>query len=100
MEGLGIVFPCVSVLVRPCRKTNGQIYLKGEIKVKTTVQVRETYKSVKDYEKNCYLVSPSISKRRSVRGKSYYVRRYFRGGQDFEKAIKRLALKHIDKNAG
>ena len=74
--------------------------MKGEIKVKTKVQVRETYKSVEDYEKNCYLVSPSISKRRSVGGKSYYVRRYFRCGQDFEITMKRLAEKQSKRNAG
>ena len=81
-------------------KDKQKIYLKGVIKVKTTVQVRETYKSVEDYEENCYLFSPSVSKRKCIDGRSYYVRRYFRGGQDFEKAMKRLAIKHIDKNAG
>jgi len=49
--------------------------------LKTTKQ-RETYGSIEEYEENCYLFSPSISKRRSVGGKSYFVRRYFRGGQD------------------
>ncbi len=69
--------------------------------MKTTVQVRETYTSFEDYEINCYLVSPSISKRRSVGSKSYYVRRYFRGGQDFEITMKRLAVKQsYMKDAG
>lgn len=67
---------------------------------KTTVRQKEIYTSVEDYENNCYLVSPSISRRRTVCGKSYYVRRYFRGGQDFEITMKRLATKQINKNAG
>ena len=69
------------------------------IELKTTKQ-RETYGSIKEYEENCYLFSPSVSKRRSVGGKSYYFRRYFRGGQDFEITMKRLAKKQINKNAG
>ena len=59
----------------------------------TTARQRETYTSVEDYEENCYLFSPSISKRRSVGGRTYYVRRYFKGGQDFEKTMERLAVK-------
>ena len=54
-----------------------------------------------EYEENCYLFSPSISKRRSVGGRSYYVRRYFKGGQDFEKTMERLAVKQsYMKDAG
>jgi len=64
--------------------------------LKTTKQ-HETYGSIEEYEENCYLFSPSISKRRSVGGKSYYVRRYFRGGQDFEKTMKRLATKQANQ---
>ncbi len=64
--------------------------------MKTTKQ-RETYGSIEEYEENCYLFSPSISKRRSVGGKSYYVRRYFRGGQDFEKTMERLATKQANQ---
>lgn len=62
---------------------------------------REIYSSVENYEVNCYLFSPSISKRRSVGGRSYYVRRYFKGGQDFEKTMERLAVKQsYMKDAG
>ena len=49
----------------------------------TTVQ--KIFYSGEDYEKDCYFFSPSISKRKTVSGKAYYVRRYFRGGKDFEK---------------
>lgn len=66
--------------------------------MKTTKQ-RETYGSIEEYEKNCYLFSPSVSKRKSVGGKSYYVRRYFRGGKDFGKAMESLATNQINKNA-
>ncbi len=68
--------------------------------MKTTTKQRDTFSSIEEYEENCYLFSPSISKRRSVGGKSYFVRRYFRGGQDFEITMKRLATKQINKNAG
>lgn len=67
--------------------------------MKTTKQ-HETYSSIEEYEGNCYLFSPSISKRKSVGGRAYYVRRYFRGGQDFEIIMKRLVTKQINKNAG
>lgn len=68
--------------------------------MKTTKQ-HETYSSIEEYEGNCYLFSPSISKRRCVSGRSYYVRRYFKGGQDFEKTMERLAVKQsYMKNAG
>ena len=68
--------------------------------MKTVTKQSERYGSIEEYEENCYLFSPSVSKRRSVGGKSYYVRRYFRGGQDFEITMKRLAKKQINKNAG
>lgn len=61
--------------------------------MKTVTKQSERYGSIEEYEENCYLFSPSISKRRNVGGKSYYVRRYFRGGQDFEKTMERLATK-------
>lgn len=42
--------------------------------MKTTAQQQETYTDIEDYEKNCYLFSPSISRRRTVKGKSYYAK--------------------------
>lgn len=66
-----------------------------------TVRQRETYTNVEEYENNCYLFSPSISKhRKNIGGKSYYVRRYFIGGTDFEKTMEKIAVKNAAKNAG
>ena len=42
---------------------------------------------------------PSVSKRKTVGGKSYYVRRYFRGGKDFERTMERLAVNQANKAA-
>ena len=65
--------------------------------MKTTKQ-RETYGSIEEYAENCYLFSPSIQRQKTVKGKSYYVRRYFKGGTDFEKAIQKIAVKNVTKN--
>ncbi len=45
-----------------------------------------------------YTFSPSISVRKNVDGKTYYVRRFFKGGKDFEKTMQSLAVKQIYKN--
>ncbi len=66
---------------------------------KLTTKQRETYTSVEDYENNCYLFSPSIQRQRIIGGKSYYVRRYFRGGTDFEKTMEKIAVKSATKKA-
>ena len=69
--------------------------------MKTVTKQSERYGSIEEYEGNSYLLSSSVSKRRSVGGKSYYVRRYFRGGQDFGKTMERLAVKQsYMKDAG
>ena len=60
--------------------------------------MKNIYSSVEEYEKNCYLFAPSVSKRKTVGGKSYYVRRYFRGGKDFEKTMKSIAVQRTTKN--
>lgn len=66
-----------------------------------TKNKQDTYSSIEDYEENCYLCSPSISKQRNINGKSYYVRRYFRGGNDFEIAMRKIAEKQVNnKNVG
>ena len=66
--------------------------------MKTTLKRKqETYASIEEYEKECYFFSPSISKRKTVSGKNYYVRRYFRGAKDFEKTMENLAIKQTDK---
>lgn len=61
--------------------------------------MKNIYSSVEEYEKNCYLFAPSISRREKVGKQSYYVRRYFRGGKDFEKAMERLAVNQANKVA-
>ena len=67
--------------------------------MKTTAKGKqETYASLEEYEKNCYFFSPSISKRKTVGGKIYCVRRYFKGSKDFEKTIQTLALQETIQN--
>ena len=61
--------------------------------------VQKAFHSGEDYE-NYYLFAPSVSRRKTVGGKTYYVRRYFRGDKDFERTMERLATKQIYKNAG
>lgn len=45
-----------------------------------------------------YTFLPSISVRKNVDGKTYYVRRFFKGGKDFEKTMQSLAVKQTYKN--
>lgn len=66
--------------------------------MKTNVVKQQTYTSVEDYEANCYLLFPSISKRKNVGGKIYFVRRYFNGDKDFEKSMQSLASQQTFEN--
>lgn len=66
--------------------------------MKTNITQKQTYASVEDYEANCYQLFPSISKRKNVGGKTYFVRRYFNGDKDFEKSMQSLASKHTFEN--
>ena len=59
----------------------------------------EKFQNIEEYEKNCYVFSPSISKRRNVGRQTYYVRRYFKGGKDFERTMERLAVNQANKVA-
>ncbi len=59
--------------------------------MKTNAAKQQTYTSVEEYEANCYLLFPSISKRKNIGGKTYFVRRYFNGDKDFEKSMQSLA---------
>ena len=68
--------------------------------MKTTKLQKQIYSSIEDYEENCYLFSQSISRQRTVGGKTYYVRSYFKGGKDFNETVERLAVKQATKNAG
>ena len=47
-----------------------------------------------------YYFSPSITKKRTVNGKTYTVRSYYVGGKDFNETVKRLAVKQAYKNVG
>ena len=60
--------------------------------------VQKAFYSGEDYE-NCYIFAPSISKRKTVDRQTYYVRRYFRGGKDFEKTMKTIAVQRTTNNA-
>ena len=59
--------------------------------------MKNIYSSVEEYEKNCYLFAPSISRREKMGRQTYYVRRYFRGSKDFERAMERLAVDQAKK---
>ena len=78
-----------------CRKTEKIKSL--EDKKVTTVQ--KIFYSGEDYEKDCYFFSPSISKRKQVDGKAYYVRRYFKGGKDFGKTMESIAVNQVNQIA-
>ena len=60
--------------------------------------VQKVFYSGEDYE-NCYIFAPSISRRESVGRQTYYVRRYFRGGKDFEKMMKTITVQRTTNNA-
>ena len=60
--------------------------------------VQKAFYSGEDYE-NCYIFAPSISRRETVGRQTYYVRRYFHGGKDFENTMKSIAVQRITKNA-
>ena len=58
--------------------------------------VQKVFYNGEDFE-NCYIFAPSISRRQSVGRQTYYVRRYFRGSKDFERAMERLAVDQAKK---
>ena len=59
--------------------------------------VQKAFYNGEDYE-NCYIFAPSISRWESVGRQTYYVRRYFHGGKDFEKTMKSIAVKNTAKD--
>ena len=64
----------------------------------TKTQNEDRYEEL--VETKHYTFSPSISKRRMVGGKTYYVRSYFTGEKDFHETVKRLATRQAyDKHA-
>ena len=60
--------------------------------------VQKVFYNGEDYE-NCYIFAPSISRRESVGRQTYFVRRYFKGGKDFERTMERLAADQANKIA-
>ena len=84
--------PLTVTLVYKNRKPEEDNSMKAE----TTVQ-KAFYGGGKP--ENCHLFSPSVSKRETVGGQTYYVRRYFKGGKDFERTMERLAVNQANKAA-
>ena len=76
------------------RRKTEQIKLHGGYKMNA---VQKAFYSGEDYER-CYIFAPSISRRESVGRQTYYVRRYFHGGKDFEKTMKSIAVQRTTKN--
>ena len=76
------------------RRKTGQIKFQEVRKINA---VQKAFYSGENYE-DCYIFSPSVSKRKTVGRQTYYVRRYFRGGKDFEKTMKSIAVQRTTKN--
>ena len=53
--------------------------------------------NAEDFE-NCYIFSPSISRKKNIGGKTYRVTRYFNGNRDFEASMKQFAANDYYKN--
>lgn len=49
-------------------------------------------------EADSYIFAPSISVHKIINGKPYYIRRFFKGGKDFEETMRRLAVKQAYKD--
>ena len=47
--------------------------------------------------KKPYFFAPSITRTRTINGKTYTIRSYFAGDKDFHEVIKRLAVKQAYK---
>ena len=76
------------------RRKTGQIKFQEVRKINA---VQKAFYSGENYE-DCYIFSPSVSKRKTVGRQAYYVRRYFRGGKDFEKTMETLAVQRTTTN--
>lgn len=73
---------------------------KEVFKMKTTQEQEAVYNNFEEYDeyaKICYFFSPAIGKKKIINGKTYFVRGYFKGGQDFESYMKRIATKQAYK---
>lgn len=45
-----------------------------------------------------YFFSPSITKKRTINGKTYIIRSYFAGKKDFQETITQLAVRQAHKD--
>ena len=63
------------------------------------MQQQENNEVELDYgEADSSIFAPSISVHKTINGKPYYIRRFFKGGKDFEKTMRRLAVKQAYKD--
>lgn len=67
--------------------------------MKTTKLQKGIYTDIEDYEENSYLFAPSIQRQKTVSGKPYFIRSYFKDGQDFSVSMEWLARKQNNKIA-
>ena len=58
------------------------------------MEIKKLFYNQNDNEENSYFFSPSIGRRKNVDGKAYFIRGYFKGDKDFEKAMEDLAIQH------
>ena len=70
--------------------------VKNELTEVTQDEPEQETNELDGLEKH-YLFSPSITRRKTVCGKTYTVRSYYAGGKDFRKAITRLAERQAYK---
>ena len=63
-----------------------------------SINRQEIVSEVENCAENCYVFSPAIGKRKIISGKTYFVRGVFKGGQDFETAMKKFASDNYYKN--
>lgn len=63
-----------------------------------SINRQEIVSKVENCAENCYVFSPAIGKRKTIGGKTYFVRGIFKGGQDFENSMKKFASDNYYKN--
>ena len=63
-----------------------------------SINRQEIVSEVENCAENGYVFSPAIGKRKIIGGKTYFVRGVFKGGQDFETAMKKKEGKTNGKN--
>ena len=63
-----------------------------------SINRKEIVSEVENCGEHCYVFSPAIGKRKTIGGKTYFVRGVFKGGQDFETAMKKFATNQYYTN--